>query len=73
MGMFTLLDAALPSGQALVRLSTAPNFYYKPALGAPIAETFVDGSSSFGSRLFGQGAELRMLKYVVESRVPNPN
>jgi hypothetical protein len=73
MGLFTLLDAALPSGQALVRLSAAPNFYYEPAVGEPTAETFVDESSSSGSRLFGQGAELRMQKYVVESRVLNPN
>jgi hypothetical protein len=72
MGLFTLLDAALPSGQALVRLSAAPNFYFEPAIGEPTAETFVDESSLPGSRLFGQGAELRMKKYVVESRVPKP-
>ncbi len=49
MGMFTLLDAHGPTNRGLVKLSTAPGFYYNPAVGAPTVETFVDGNYS-GSR-----------------------
>lgn len=68
MGMFTLLDAHGPSGGGLVRLSNAPNFYFSPPVGAPTLESFFDGTSMAGSRLFGQGAEFRMRQYVVSSR-----
>lgn len=64
MGMFTLLDAARPSGQGLVKLSAAPGFYLDPLTGSGSA-SFVDTDSLDASRLFGQGAELRVKRYVV--------
>lgn len=67
MGTFTLLDAALPSGTSLVRLSSAPDFYFDPLIGEPTAENFVDEDSLPSSRLFGQGAELHVRRYVVSS------
>ena len=68
MGLFTLLDGALPSGQALVRLSNQPSFYFDPALGAPNPQSFVDEGSAPGSRLFGQGAEIQVERFTVQSR-----
>jgi hypothetical protein len=66
MGMFTLLDGSLPSGTGLVRLSTASDFYFDTVAGfAP--QTFVDEDSREGSRLFGQGAQLRVRRYIVSS------
>ncbi len=67
MGMFTLLDGALPSGQALVRLSDAPNVYFDTLAGEPTAQTFVDEESAEANRLFGQGSELRISTFTVES------
>ncbi len=63
MGIFTLLDASLPSGKPLVRISNAPDFYFDPAKGQPHAATFVDEESAAGSRLFGQGVELKVYEY----------
>lgn len=68
MGLFTLLDGRLPSGEALVRLSSAPDFYFDPAAATPTPLTFVDEESDPGSRLFGQGAELRVRRFAVQSR-----
>lgn len=68
MGTFTLLDGALPSGEALVRLSSAPDFYFDTNTGEPNPQSFIDENSLAGSRLFGQGVEIRVSKYVVESR-----
>lgn len=68
MGLFTLLDASLPTGDALVRLSTAPDFYFDPEADPPAPESFVDEESLGGSRLFGQGAELQVKRTVVSSR-----
>ncbi|MDQ3973326.1 MAG: DUF6081 family protein [Actinomycetota bacterium] len=67
MGMFSLLDGDLPSGAALVRLSSAPGFYFDPTTGEPAAQSFVDEHSVDASRLFGQGAEMRIKRYVVSS------
>ena len=67
MGMFTILDGDLPSGRALGRLSDAPNFYFDPLQGEPTPQTFVDDESKSSSRLFGQGAELRVARVSVES------
>jgi hypothetical protein len=67
MGLFTLLDGRLPSGQALVNLSQAPGFYLDPANGIT-PQTFADEQSLPGSRVFGQGAELRVERFVVQSR-----
>jgi hypothetical protein len=60
MGMFSLLDGHGPGGVGLVRLSSAPGFYFNPALGQPAAEAFVDPDSRPSSRLFGQGAALEV-------------
>lgn len=69
MGTFTLLDGSLPSGEALVRLSTANNFYFDTNFGEPVPQTFVDENSFPGSRLFNQGVELQVSKYVIENRL----
>ena len=66
MGMFTLLDAVLPSGEGLVRLSTEPDFYFVPGTNEPLS--FIDEASIPANRLFGQGAELYLRKYVISSR-----
>jgi Family of unknown function (DUF6081) len=71
MGMFTLLDAEQPSGTALVRLSSVPGFYFDPEVGEPVPQTFLDDESAASNRLFGQGAEIRVKKYVVSSRRTN--
>ena len=68
MGLFTLLDAEQPSGTALVRLSSVPGFYFDPEVGEPASQTFLDDESLAGNRLFGQGAAIRVKKYVVSSR-----
>jgi hypothetical protein len=75
LGLFTLLDGYRPSNQALVRLSTAEGFYANPGNGhvaAPGAGYFRDEQSAPGSRLFGQGAELRAQTWVVSSGRPAP-
>jgi hypothetical protein len=67
MGMLTLLDAS-----GLVRLSGAPA-YYQPSAGKALSTVqFVDEKSLPGHRLFGQGAELRLLRYVVSSTPNSP-
>jgi Family of unknown function (DUF6081) len=58
LGTFSLLDAHGPQNKGLVQLSTLPNFYFNPAVGAPKPEVFVDPNSLRSSRLFGQGAML---------------
>jgi hypothetical protein len=69
MGLFTLLDARLPSGTPLVRLSTADDFYFLPdGEGEFDPADFVDNDSEDHSRLFGQGAELRVERFTVKSR-----
>lgn len=70
MGLFTLLDAYLPSKRSLVRLSNSPGFYFNPEMGPPAEAAFVDGQSMRGSRLFGQGASLRMRRTVISSVRP---
>lgn len=66
LGMFTLLDG-FDSGRGLVRLSGDPA-YYQPLRGTRSAKvSFVDEQSQPGNRLFGQGAELRCLRYMVSS------
>lgn len=70
MGLLTLLDGALPGhpGTGLVRLSEAEDFYFDPVAGAPTPQRFVDETSRPESRLFGQGAELRVRRFAVDSR-----
>lgn len=67
MGLLNLLDGSLPSGDALVRLSENEGTYFDPLEGEPSPQVFVDEVSAEGSRLFGQGAELRMNYFTVES------
>jgi hypothetical protein len=75
MGLFTLLDGYRPSNTALVRLSRADGFYYNVGTGkvaAPGTGYFRDELSAPGSRLFGQGAELRVQTCAVSSSRPGP-
>lgn len=65
MGMFTLLDANTVGRGGLVKLSSTSDFYFNPAQGQPVEETFVDPNSLTGSRLFGQGAEINVKKYSI--------
>jgi len=58
LGTFTLLDGHGRKNEGLVKLSTQPNFYFNPSVGAPKPEAFVDSASRPESRLFGQGAVL---------------
>jgi hypothetical protein len=75
LGLFTLLDGYRPSHAALVRLSKADGFYEDVGTGlvaAPGAGYFRDERSARGSRLFGQGAELRARACAVSSRRTAP-
>ncbi|MEU8348381.1 DUF6081 family protein [Streptomyces sp. NPDC048845] len=68
LGLLTLLDGAGADGKALVRLSSAPDHYFDVRRGEPVPQRFVDDESLPGSRLWGQGAELRAEKLEVTSR-----
>ena len=50
-----------PSKTALLCISGVPNSYFRPILGEPAPELFVDDQSL----LFGQGTELRVKESVV--------
>jgi len=67
MGMFTMLDAALPGtdGTGLVRVSAADGYYVDPVGGEPHQQRFVDEKSLAANRLFGQGAELLVARVTV--------
>lgn len=65
LGLLSLLDGQLPGQPALVRLSSAENFYFDPRVGEPKPQTFLDDESLPGNRLFGQGARLDVSKVVV--------
>jgi hypothetical protein len=64
MGLFTLLDAAIGGGPALVQLSDRLT-YLSPSQGALQPLAFVDATSRPESRLFGQGAEMHVEFYTV--------
>ena len=66
MGALTLLDGAGPDGRGLVRLDPAPGVYRSVRDEEPAAQTFVDEQSLPGSRLWGQGALLRVRHARVE-------
>jgi len=68
MGTFTLLDGGLPTQNALVKLSNATDFYYSTLHGFPTAASFLDPLSADLSRLWGEGADLRVKKVVVGSK-----
>ncbi|SDD12219.1 DUF6081 family protein [Actinokineospora iranica] len=74
MGMFTILDGALPgrSGTGLVRLTPAANHYFDPLAGAPTPQRFLDDASLASNRLFGQGAAFTMSRMVVSSLPSRP-
>jgi hypothetical protein len=72
MGMFTLLDADVLAKKGLVKLSNIPDTYFDPTKGEPKAQKFEDTASETSSRLFGQGAELRVKDFLVNSR-PAPD
>ncbi|MBF6328250.1 DUF6081 family protein [Nocardia transvalensis] len=70
-GLFTILDGAQPGARmdsGLVRLSSAPNHYFRPSTGAPNPQSFFDDYSAASNRLFGQGASLSLQWYSVSSR-----
>lgn len=67
MGTFTLLDGALPNDLGLVRLSDQPNYYFDPKYGPPNPAAFWDDASEPGHRLWGQGAELNVKRWIVSS------
>ncbi len=67
MGTFTLLDAYRPTNVGLVKLGDVTGSY-DPDVGEPTPEAFYDEESLEENRLFGQGAELTMKKYVVSSK-----
>ena len=67
MGMFTLLDAHSNNLGGLVKLSTAPGFYFNPQVGQPTVESFLFNTPTQQQYLFGQGASLDILKYKVTS------
>jgi hypothetical protein len=71
MGLLNLLDGRGPGGEGLVRISNTSDFYFDPEVGAPAPASFVDEASAGTSRLFGQGAELRMKRFAVSSRPSN--
>lgn len=66
-GLFTLLDGAGYDGTGLVRLSSTPNFYYSARLGEPRPQRFADEESRDASRLWGQGAQVRVREFAVTS------
>jgi hypothetical protein len=69
LGMFTLLDAASPTQQALVQLSSQPGFYFSTAQGGPVPQTFLDPASTPVSRLWGAGAELRVRRVRISNQL----
>lgn len=71
MGMFSLLDAYRPNNTGLVKLSNTPNFYFNPDIGEPAPSPFLDTLSPVSKRLFGQGSELKVLRFWVSS-LPAP-
>ncbi|MDK9497419.1 DUF6081 family protein [Streptomyces katrae] len=59
LGVFSMLDGAGADGRGLVRLDSTNGFYYNTRLGAPTGQTFLDETSQTGSRIWGQGVDLR--------------
>lgn len=65
LGTLTLLDGELPGRAALVRLSSDSPFYFDPSVGAPAPQVFRDDASRVANRLFGQGVDLAVRRFVV--------
>lgn len=70
LGMFSLLDAYLPTKRSLVKLSNSPGFYFDPERGQPTSVAFVDANSARSSRLFGQGASMQVRRVNIVSSPP---
>lgn len=68
MGMFTFLDGYGPLNRALTQIDEDEGTYFHPLLGEPHPVKFLDPNGLEGSRLFGQGAEMHVDSYVVQSR-----
>ncbi|MEU8088836.1 DUF6081 family protein [Micromonospora sp. NPDC049101] len=70
MGLLSLLDGTAPghSPHGLARLSGVPGFYLDPISGGP--QKFADEHSHAESRLFGQGAELRVRRFTITEATP---
>jgi uncharacterized protein DUF6081 len=67
MGMFASLDYAAPGRTALVRVSDSEGYYYSTETGPPAPQRFLDDKSLETNRLFGQGAQIGVRRYVVSS------
>jgi hypothetical protein len=70
MGMFTVLDGALPGvpNSGLVRLADGDSLF-DPVFGQPTPQVFHDDASLPENRLFGQGAGFAMRRYVVSNEL----
>jgi hypothetical protein len=68
-GMFTLVDAYnRDAKKSLVRLVGSPNAYYRSPENASEPPNFFDETSQRSSRLFGQGATLRVRNVVISNQ-----
>ncbi|MBB5783215.1 DUF6081 family protein [Nonomuraea jabiensis] len=56
----TFLDGAGRDGRGLVRLSSLPDVYYAPRVGAPTPAEFYDDESLESNRLWGQGISIQV-------------
>jgi hypothetical protein len=65
MALFTFLDGDGPTNRGLVRLTNEQSYYFDPDLGEPAPQQFVDEQSRPESRLWGQGAQLKMANLTV--------
>jgi hypothetical protein len=68
LGTFTFLDGYGPLDEGLVQLDAPGEPYFHPLSGEPRTLDFLDPSSAPESRLFGQGATLKVHRVVVTSR-----
>ncbi|GAB2943049.1 DUF6081 family protein [Nonomuraea fastidiosa] len=64
----TFLDGAGRDGRGLVRLSSLPDTYYAPRVGAPTPAEFYDDESLESNRLWGQGIEIQVDHVTVTLR-----
>ncbi|MYQ31301.1 DUF6081 family protein [Streptomyces cellulosae] len=67
LGLFTALDCSFGSGPGLVRLTGAPDFYFRAVDGRREPQVFLDDKSLRDHRLFGQGASLSVRRCTVSA------
>jgi hypothetical protein len=67
MAIFDFLDGYGPTHRGLVQIELDKRSYFNPRLGSPARIGFVDPHSRPESRLFGQGAEMHVERFVVSS------